>query len=408
MAITDVTQVKPYIATLPEWKQIPFGIEALIDIRPQKILDIGVTIGRWPFLIRQYCEEPGCMLERVQWRVRIEGVAPFANGPTPSDLFLYDTIFHAGEDSLLSILRKSWDLIIFEDVLDKWPKETAVRMLHAAQEAAEYVLVSGSLAFDAHSPGGHPSRWTTTDLLSRDPVRFAIFNERTGNDYGVFLLSATNPKMLRRSSSMADNFRWWYADDQGIENLESLSGPGSSLVQTDEIRRELPLLLEELNVRSLLDAPCGDFNWMQHVALDLDQYIGIDVVAELVDQNQRKFGCSNRAFLNLDITCDDLPRVDLIFCRDCLVHFSYEDVFRAIRRFKKSGSKYLLTTTFPRPQANAQITTGDWRPLNLQLYPFNFPLPLKIVNEKCTEECSTCGNRFANKSMALWDLATLP
>jgi hypothetical protein len=44
------------------------------------------------------------------------------------------------------------------------------------------------------------------------------------------------------------------------------------------------------SAKTLLDAGCGDFNWMRHVNLKLDQYIGIDVVPELICENQRQFG----------------------------------------------------------------------------------------------------------------------
>src|ERR1700760_3479215 len=118
---------------------------------------------------------------------------------------------------------------------------------------------------------------------------------------------------------------------------------------------------------------------------------------------QKKYGNAHRTFLNLDMTRHDLPQVDLIFSRDCLVHFSYEDIFRALQHFQKSRSRYLLTTTFPKLQANTQIATGGWRPLNLQIHPFNFPPPLQIINEKCTEH----GNRYADKSLGLWDLSKI-
>jgi hypothetical protein len=186
---------------------------------------------------------------------------------------------------------------------------------------------------------------------------------------------------------------------------ESCSGPGSSLLSTAVIRAELLRLIRELRAQSLLDAPCGDFNWMKHVINgELGEYIGVDVIPELIEQNQRSFGAPHRRFLNLDITCHQLPRVDLILCRDCLGHFSFKHIVDAIRSFKNSQSRYLLTTTFPNRQTNRDIATGDWQPLNLQAYPFNFPAPLRIVNEKCTENAG----RYADKSLALWDLASLP
>ncbi len=47
----------------------------------------------------------------------------------------------------------------------------------------------------------------------------------------------------------------------------SVSGSGSESEFTASLRVTLPDLLRELGVRSVLDAPCGDFNWMQGVDL---------------------------------------------------------------------------------------------------------------------------------------------
>lgn len=35
-------------------------------------------------------------------------------------------------------------------------------------------------------------------------------------------------------------------------------------------------------VRSVLDIPCGDFFWFKEIKLDLDSYIGGDIVAPLI------------------------------------------------------------------------------------------------------------------------------
>ena len=57
---------------------------------------------------------------------------------------------------------------------------------------------------------------------------------------------------------------------------ESLSGAGSSFDATENIRRELPILLSEFNIRSMLDLPCGDFYWMSQIDLQDIKYIGGD------------------------------------------------------------------------------------------------------------------------------------
>ena len=48
---------------------------------------------------------------------------------------------------------------------------------------------------------------------------------------------------------------------------ESVSGPGSTLTRTSKLRSELPVFWKEIGARTLLDAPCGDFNWMKDTRL---------------------------------------------------------------------------------------------------------------------------------------------
>jgi hypothetical protein len=143
--------------------------------------------------------------------------------------------------------------------------------------------------------------------------------------------------------------------------------------------------------------PCGDFAWMRHLRADV-QYIGGDVLPELAQANQRQWGGPTRRFLTIDMLKDDLPAADLLLCRDCLVHFSFADAAAALRNAGRSRCSWLLTTTFPNCTANEDIVTGDWRPLNLQLPPFDLPVPELLIDERCTEADGT----FADKSLGLW------
>lgn len=219
--------------------------------------------------------------------------------------------------------------------------------------------------------------------------------------YRALSRGRANPHFALRSSGAT--FSRTYRTNRW-EGLESRSGPGSDLVQTDEIRQRLPLLLAELQCRSLLDVPCGDYYWMSHVQLDVDRYIGADIVSAVVDANQAAFGDDTHAFIMVDLTRDELPLVDLIFCRDCLVHLSFADIRSALQNMRSSGATYLLTTTFTARDQNHDISTGAWRPINLELPPFNFPAPLRLIDERCTEN----DGQFTDKQLGLWRLADLP
>ena len=185
---------------------------------------------------------------------------------------------------------------------------------------------------------------------------------------------------------------------------ESLSGAGSTRDRGDAITPALLALLRELGVRRLVDAPCGDFNWIAEVADAVDEYVGVDVVPELIAYNLRRHAGPKRAFLCLDLVRDALPSGDLVLCRDCLVHFSFADIRRALAVVVASGSPLLLATTFVDRAANVDIPTGSWRPLNLEAPPFDFPPPLRLVDEQCLAE----GGIYRDKRLGLWEVGSLP
>jgi len=183
---------------------------------------------------------------------------------------------------------------------------------------------------------------------------------------------------------------------------ESHSGTGSTMEQTAYIREIFPSFFKELGVKSILDVPCGDFNWMRHVDLSGIHYIGGDIVPELVAKDNEKYKSENVEFRELNIITDDLPKVDLILCRDCLVHLNFESGMKALQNFKRSGSTYLLTTTFTDRPKNEDLF-GIWRTLNLQKAPYNLPEPFKLINEKCPQD----NGAFADKSLGLWKLSDI-
>ena len=96
--------------------------------------------------------------------------------------------------------------------------------------------------------------------------------------------------------------------------------------------------------------------------------------------------------------------MDLVLCRDCLVHFSLADITAVLGNVAESAPTYFAATTFPGRGTNRDIKTGGWRPLDLQAGPFFLPEPLVLINERCTE----AGGVYADKSLAIWRVADLP
>jgi SAM-dependent methyltransferase len=192
----------------------------------------------------------------------------------------------------------------------------------------------------------------------------------------------------------------------GWNNTESVSGSGSTLEETAELRRFLPHVLDAFDVKTMLDIPCGDFHWFSQMWWDsnlpnLDEpggYIGADIVPELIKANKAKYPGVD--FRVLDMTKDKLPQVDLILARDVLGHFSNRDVRLALANLRRSGSRYLLTTTFPTEETRGDIQTGQWRPINLASY-FGMPNPSAFWPEINVEFPD---GHTSTKGLGLWDL----
>ena len=190
------------------------------------------------------------------------------------------------------------------------------------------------------------------------------FQIRKRNSYQQ-MLTLTNSR--EKFSEIYKNNLW--------SSSESLSGQGSELAYTEPLRKWLISIIQTLKVKDFVDAPCGDFNWMQHVTPNVDiNYIGLDIVDNLISNNKSEYGASKLDFRVANICKDALPACDIIMVRDCLFHLSYDDINNFLHNLAITDYKYLLTTTHKvEPDfKNSNIITGDFRIIDLFSEPFNF------------------------------------
>ena len=199
-------------------------------------------------------------------------------------------------------------------------------------------------------------------------------------------------KLVNESSGKKEVFEKIY-NSNFWGSGESKSGLGSQIDSTKAIRESLPKLFEKYDIKSILDAPCGDYNWMKNVNKTGIEYTGVDIVPKIIRENNRNFKDKNTSFKVIDITSDKIPKVDLIICRDCLQHLSHKNVKKALRNFKDSGSKYLLVTNYPWTLENYDIKNGDFNPLNLSQKPFRLPL-LPVEKIKESNSHGNCSDKY--------------
>jgi len=167
-----------------------------------------------------------------------------------------------------------------------------------------------------------------------------------------------------------------YAVKNTWNNAESKSGPGSTLLYTVNLRSQLRVFVEKFEIRSIFDAPCGDFNWMQ--AMEFPEgttYIGGDIANTLVDRNKTKYSGTGREFIEFNVVSDRFPASDVWFCRDCFFHLPFIDIFHALHNFVKSDIKYLMMTNHINSLnfRNGNATIGGFRLLDFFIEPFCLP-----------------------------------
>lgn len=203
------------------------------------------------------------------------------------------------------------------------------------------------------------------------------------------------PHPLPQSLAMQDTFETIFATNTW-SNSETRSGGGSSRHDTRKIIAPLTELLRILDIRVLVDAGCGDMNWVGDLTLNLEFYIGLDVVEALTQQNNRLLGHrKNHFFKTTDIVEGPLPRGDAILCRNVLTHLALPQAQSALRAMVLSGATWLIATTHDDASENLDKPTGTWRPLNLCQAPFGLPLPSYRIADG------------AHKWLGAWALADL-
>jgi|688.fasta_scaffold264551_2 hypothetical protein len=156
--------------------------------------------------------------------------------------------------------------------------------------------------------------------------------------------------------------------------LESISGYGSSVLETVNTINIIQNVINDFSIKSIADCPCGDWNWFKQVSLNDTVYTGYDIIDELIKENNKEYSSKNISFFVKDALKIILPSSDLILCRDFAFHLNDNQIFTLLDNFKLSKSKYLLITSFNDEIKNSATLNKDgwyFRKINLLESPFN-------------------------------------
>lgn len=313
----------------------------------------------------------------------------------------YNNFFNAGVRYFPSTMtHETWDRGI--DIAQQWDYSTydteqiVLNEMLWSQGLDVAQVLDPVMAWQGFSPDiNYCNQWNN---LAFQQAKILHFHSSRGSDSRL----ETMKDLAQQLESITKNT----ADMKPIfENIirnhhwsEVVCGSGSTLKNTKPLRDQLVPFLEKHNITSMADIPCGDFSWMSQVAFPEGfRYIGGDIVGFMVEEAKKKH--PGVELIEFDLSKDPLPTVDLLFCRDCLFHFSKKDIDIALDNIARSSVKYVMFTSYYDGD-NRDINTGDFRNLDFLKEPFNFPNPIDFIDEDIPGESR-------KRRLCLWSIDTI-
>lgn len=159
----------------------------------------------------------------------------------------------------------------------------------------------------------------------------------------------------------------WGTNEEGLGS----SGPESTIENSLPYIKFVENFIQMNAITSVVDAGCGDWSFSRAVNWGQVNYVGVDIVKQVIERNQTAFSSPKVSFIHADINEADLPAADLLICKDVLQYLSNEEVHQFLSRIDKF--KYCLITNDACPNGDNKtrsIVCGDHRPLDLSRPPF--------------------------------------
>jgi SAM-dependent methyltransferase len=159
--------------------------------------------------------------------------------------------------------------------------------------------------------------------------------------------------------------------DVALSDWGGHSGAGSDAFHTTPYRAFVDRFMRMNGVRNVVDVGCGDWQFSRLMNFDGIDYLGLDVVPELVARNQERFGGPGRRFAEMPATLANVPGGDLLLMKDVLQHLPDATIAafatEVVPRFRWA----LLTNSFEKLDTprNTDTEAGGFRCLDLAAAP---------------------------------------
>jgi ubiquinone/menaquinone biosynthesis C-methylase UbiE len=154
------------------------------------------------------------------------------------------------------------------------------------------------------------------------------------------------------------------------------------LTYTENFRKYLVEIIKHYEIKEIFDCSSGDWNWMKEIYKELPDiinYTGNDIVPQLVEYNNNKYGSDRFNFV-----CNDMlsqlktynnQSIDLVLCRHTLEHLPLQYCIDVVTEIKRVSKRAIITSSNSECNVNVRnteliISGHNSRQINLDLSPF--------------------------------------
>lgn len=153
-------------------------LETIVLTNPTSILDVGVGLGKYGVLAREYLEIRRGYWQKEDWRCRIDGIEGFQAYLSPLHEFVYDHIFIGNVQQIVPQLKAHYDLAILIGILEHFEYEAGLTLVSDLQKHVDNLLISTPKQFILQGATfgnkleAHKSYWRREDFLNFQDVCF--------------------------------------------------------------------------------------------------------------------------------------------------------------------------------------------------------------------------------------------
>lgn len=178
-----------------DYRQISEVLHMIAQLKPRRILDVGVGFGKWGVLCREVLDVSAGRLRSEDWATTIDGIEIFGEYRSSIWDHAYNEVLLGDALSVIDALSH-YDVVLACDVIEHFDKPMGQILLGKLMERAAVVIITSPRGF---VPQGaefgnaseiHKSGWTQHDFVHLPH----LYRDNAG---GFMVIVASNPDDLQ-------------------------------------------------------------------------------------------------------------------------------------------------------------------------------------------------------------------